>query len=113
MPSAVSFVNFFCSSYFRGSRLPGIRKTSVNTAPLSPRVVKAWSSLLAIKRVRQVTDWEQYGGAPILGFDRLCIKAHGRSTERAIGNAIVVAQRTATTGLVEAMRAGLGKAGLE
>jgi glycerol-3-phosphate acyltransferase PlsX len=55
----------------------------------------------AIKRVRQVTDWEQYGGAPILGFDRLCIKAHGRSTERAIGNAIKVATRTVRTDLVK------------
>ncbi len=67
----------------------------------------------AIRRVRQVTDWEQYGGAPILGFDRLCIKAHGRSTERAIGNALRVAQRGAATGLVEATREGLTRAGLE
>ena len=66
----------------------------------------------AIKRVRQVTDWEQYGGAPILGFDRLCIKAHGRSTERAIGNAIKVAQRTTTTELVTAMKEGLARASL-
>lgn len=75
---------------------------------------KAGLALLApaIKRVRQVTDWEQYGGAPILGFDRLCIKAHGRSTERAIGNALRVAQRAAATGLVEATREGLGKAGI-
>lgn len=61
----------------------------------------------AIKRVRQVTDWEQYGGAPILGFDRLCIKAHGRSTERAIGNAIKVATRTVRTDLVKAIQAQL------
>jgi len=66
----------------------------------------------AIKRVRQVTDWEQYGGAPILGFDRLCIKAHGRSTERAIGNALRVAQRAASTELIETTRVALGKAGL-
>ena len=63
----------------------------------------------AIKRVRQVTDWEQYGGAPILGFDRLCIKAHGRSTERAIGNAIRVAQHATTTQLVDAIRKNLEK----
>lgn len=61
----------------------------------------------AIRRVRQVTDWEQYGGVPILGFDRLCIKAHGRSTERAIANAIRVAARTVKTDLVGAMRTGL------
>ncbi len=63
----------------------------------------------AIKRVRQVTDWEQYGGAPILGFDRLCIKAHGRSTERAIGNAIKVATRTVRTDLVKAIEGQLAQ----
>jgi len=36
----------------------------------------------AIKRVRQVTDWEQYGGAPILGFDK---DASAVATARAAG----------------------------
>ena len=46
-----------------------------------------------IKRLKQVTDWEQYGGAPLLGFNDLCIKAHGRSNARAITNAIRVADK--------------------
>jgi glycerol-3-phosphate acyltransferase PlsX len=66
-----------------------------------------WLLAPAVRRIREVTDWEQYGGAPILGFDRLCIKAHGRSTERAIGNALKVATRTARTDLVGAMRTAL------
>ncbi len=61
----------------------------------------------AIARVRQATDWQEYGGVPILGFDRLCIKAHGRSTPRAIGNALKVASITARKDLVSAMREGL------
>lgn len=61
----------------------------------------------AIRRVREVTDWQQYGGVPLLGFDRLCIKAHGRSTERAIANAIKVAHITARSDLIAAMRASL------
>ncbi len=66
---------------------------------------KAGLGLLApaVRKLRRATDWEQYGGVPILGFDHLCIKAHGRSTERAIANAIRVASRTAQTGLVQAM----------
>ena len=40
-----------------------------------------------------VTDWEQYGGAPMLGFDRVFIKAHGRSKARAIANAGKVAAK--------------------
>jgi glycerol-3-phosphate acyltransferase PlsX len=46
-----------------------------------------------INRVKKITDWQQYGGAPILGFDQLCIKAHGRSSPRAIRNAIRVAEK--------------------
>ena len=70
---------------------------------------KAGLGLLApaVKKLRRATDWEQYGGAPILGFDHLCIKAHGRSTERAIGNAIKVATRAARTEMVRAMRESL------
>lgn len=63
----------------------------------------------AVKKVRRATDWEQYGGAPILGFDHVCIKAHGRSTERAIGNAIKVAARAARTELVRSIEAGLAE----
>lgn len=46
-----------------------------------------------LRQIRQMTDWKQYGGAPVLGFDRVVIKAHGRSTPRAIRNAIKVAAK--------------------
>lgn len=70
---------------------------------------KAGLALLApaVKKLRRITDWEQYGGAPILGFDHLCIKAHGRSTERAIANAIKVANRAAQSDLIPSMRSAL------
>lgn len=72
---------------------------------------KAGLGLLApaVRKLRRATDWEQYGGAPILGFDHLCIKAHGRSTERAIGNAIKVATRAARSELVRSIREGLSE----
>jgi phosphate acyltransferase len=62
----------------------------------------------AIRRVKRATDWQQYGGVPILGFDRLCIKAHGRSTPRAIANALKVATIAARSDLVGGMRDALG-----
>ena len=46
-----------------------------------------------IERLRALTDYTQYGGSPILGFERLFIKCHGRSTARAIGNAVKVAAK--------------------
>ena len=46
-----------------------------------------------IERVHALTDFSRYGGSPILGFDRLFIKCHGRSRARAVGNAVKVAAK--------------------
>jgi glycerol-3-phosphate acyltransferase PlsX len=46
-----------------------------------------------IERVQALTDYRRYGGAPILGFERLFIKCHGRSNAHAVANAIKVAAK--------------------
>jgi glycerol-3-phosphate acyltransferase PlsX len=46
-----------------------------------------------LRELRTMTDWKQYGGAPLLGLDRVVIKAHGRSNARAIRNAVKVAAK--------------------
>jgi len=46
------------------------------------------SALLAMKREM---DYAEYGGAPLLGIDGICIICHGSSSARAIKNAIKVA----------------------
>jgi len=46
-----------------------------------------------IERLRALTDYTQYGGSPILGFEQLLIKCHGRSNARAIANAVKVAAK--------------------
>jgi phosphate acyltransferase len=48
-----------------------------------------------LRRLKDVTDYSEYGGAPLLGFRAPIIKAHGRSRERAIANAIKVAAKAA------------------
>jgi len=60
-----------------------------------------------IKQVRTLTDWQQYGGAPIVGFDHLVIKAHGRSNARAIRNALKVAAKAVDNDIAEQIRSGL------
>lgn len=45
----------------------------------------------ALKRVWARHDYSEYGGAPLLGIDGVCIICHGRSGERAIRNAVRVA----------------------
>jgi len=46
-----------------------------------------------IERLQAFTDYSHYGGAPILGFDRVFIKCHGRSNAHAVANAIKVAAK--------------------
>ncbi len=45
----------------------------------------------ALKRARVQLDYAEYGGAPLLGTNGICIIGHGRSNARAIRNAIRVA----------------------
>jgi glycerol-3-phosphate acyltransferase PlsX len=60
-----------------------------------------------LRQLRTMTDWKQYGGAPLLGFDKVIIKAHGRSNARAIGNAIKVASKAVERDLTGHIRSGL------
>ena len=46
-----------------------------------------------IERVHALTDFSRYGGSPILGFDKLFIKCHGRSRAHAVANAVKVAAK--------------------
>ncbi|MBN1560511.1 phosphate acyltransferase PlsX [candidate division KSB1 bacterium] len=46
--------------------------------------------------IRKVFDYEEYGGAPLLGVQGCCIIAHGKSTPRAIKNAILAAFKFVT-----------------
>jgi len=60
-----------------------------------------------IRELKRMTDWNSYGGAPLLGFDQVVIKAHGRSEARAIRNAIKVAAKAVRGDLIGRIRAGL------
>ncbi len=46
----------------------------------------------ALQRVWARHDYSEYGGAPLLGVDGVCIICHGRSDERAIRNAVKAAR---------------------
>jgi len=66
-----------------------------------------------LRELRKLTDWKGYGGAPLLGFDQVVIKAHGRSEKRAIRNAIKVAAKAVRGDLIGRIRHGVEAAGLE
>lgn len=42
----------------------------------------------ALRNFRKKTDYAEYGGAPLLGLNGACIISHGRSSAKAIRNAI-------------------------
>jgi phosphate acyltransferase len=46
-------------------------------------------------------DYSNYGGAPLLGVKGVSIIAHGKSSPRAIKNAVIVAVRAAASGMSE------------
>ena len=84
--------------------LEGVSETVVNIARYAARSRLSWKLGLLMLRggivqLKALTDWRQYGGAPILGFDRPFIKAHGRSGQRAIANAIKVAHKATVSDL--------------
>lgn len=92
--------------------LEGVHETVVQLARYAYKSKLRWRLGLAmlssgIRRIKDVTDWEQYGGAPVLGFDRLFIKAHGRARARAITNAGKVAAKAVGNDLSRAILEGL------
>jgi glycerol-3-phosphate acyltransferase PlsX len=50
----------------------------------------------AFRRFRRRVDYSEYGGAPLLGVSGLAIVGHGRSSAKAVRNAIAMAYRFAT-----------------
>ena len=49
----------------------------------------------AFRALKRRVDFAEYGGAPLIGINGISIISHGRSTERAIKNAIRVATKLA------------------
>ncbi len=63
-----------------------VLKRSLAMSPITR--LGAWLSQSAFKALRQEIDYAEYGGAPLLGVNGVCIIAHGASTAKAIKNAI-------------------------
>lgn len=53
----------------------------------------------AFEHFRARVDYSEYGGAPLLGVAQSCVVGHGRSSAKAVRNAIVMAHRFAAEGL--------------
>jgi phosphate acyltransferase len=56
----------------------------------APELVPQFAPVM--KKIYGKHDWQEYGGAPLLGVDGYCLICHGRSEAKAIKNAIRVAK---------------------
>jgi glycerol-3-phosphate acyltransferase PlsX len=66
----------------------------------------------AFRRLRRRVDYSEYGGAPLLGVAGTAIVAHGRSSAKAIRNAIAMAARLASSDVVAQVTHGVAVAGV-
>src|SRR5438445_1638284 len=71
---------------------------------LSSTVTMRVGSLLtrrALRRFRRRVDYSEYGGAPLLGVAGVTIVGHGRSSAKAVRNAVAMAYRFAAERFIE------------
>ena len=63
------------------------------------RKVGAMLARNAFKEVKEISDYAEYGGAPLLGINGTCIIGHGGSCPKAVKNAIRVASEIVQHGV--------------
>jgi glycerol-3-phosphate acyltransferase PlsX len=54
----------------------------------------------AFRRFRRRVDYSEFGGAPLVGLNGLCIVGHGRSSAKAVANAVTMAVRAVHENLI-------------
>jgi phosphate acyltransferase len=63
----------------------------------------------AFRRFRRRVDYSEYGGAVLLGVAELVIVGHGRSSARAVRNAVAMAYRFAMSGFMAKVEQGISE----
>lgn len=91
------------------SSLSRILKEELNSSWLSK--IGTFLSLRAFTRFRKVTDYAEYGGAPLLGLKDIVIVTHGKSNELAITNCIRMAATSVRNKAQEHLAEGLANHG--
>jgi len=86
---------------------------SLLSEELSKTVTMRVGSLLtrrAMRHFRRRVDYSEYGGAPLLGVTGLTIVGHGRSSAKAVRNAIAMAFRFASNRFIERVEQEIARA---
>ncbi len=92
--------------------LEGIAEAAVDLARAAYDKKLVWKmglSMLSggLEQLRKLTDWNEYGGAPLLGFTRPVMVTHASSGSRAMLNAAKVAVKAVREGVAEKIEANL------
>lgn len=102
----------FLAHYISGELTGGIL-SKVGLVLMIPGLLLAVPGLLlllpAVRRILRRVDYQEYGGAPLLGVDGVAIIAHGRSSAKAIKSAVRVARDMVDARLVDVIREGVGR----
>jgi glycerol-3-phosphate acyltransferase PlsX len=87
-----------------------IRSLITEAVPKNP-LLRAlyWPVKRVTAPLKKEMDYAAAGGAPLLGLNGLCIICHGRSSARAIKNALVGTQSMLEDDLLGAIKSSLGK----
>jgi glycerol-3-phosphate acyltransferase PlsX len=86
-----------------GSLVSTMLREELTRTPLSKLL--AAGAVPALNRLRRRMDYAEYGGGPVLGVQGLIVKAHGRSSARAIRSAIMVATQAVAQNTLAAFEA--------
>lgn len=81
----------------------------VKAALMSSTLNKLAAAVVApsLGALKQRLDPDQYGGAPLLGVDGVCIIGHGSSNSTAVANAVAVASSAVRGGLTDRIRSAV------
>jgi phosphate acyltransferase len=66
----------------------------------------------ALRHFKRRVDYSEYGGAPLLGVAGVTVVGHGRSSAKAVRNAIAMAYRFASTQFIERVSHDIAAAGV-
>jgi glycerol-3-phosphate acyltransferase PlsX len=63
----------------------------------------------AFQRLKKKLDYSEYGGAPLLGVQRLVVIGHGSSNARAIRNAVRIVKEFSEHGASDRIEEGIAE----
>jgi glycerol-3-phosphate acyltransferase PlsX len=82
-----------------------VLKREIKKNPLA--ILGSLMMMGALKGVKKNVDYSEYGGAPLLGVNGIVMKSHGRSSPKAIKNAIRAAMREVEHNILDKMRSAV------